>query len=54
MYVCKWTKDLQGIIDYIAPAWQQNFFPLILKIGGMTLEFKYLGVLEFILENNLG
>jgi hypothetical protein len=26
MYVCKWTEELQGMIDYLALAWQNNFF----------------------------
>ncbi len=54
MYVCIWTKELQGLIDYLALAWQKYFFPRILIIYGMTLEFKNLGEFEFILENNLG
>jgi hypothetical protein len=54
MYVCKWTEELrvQGIIDYLALAWQNNFFPRILIIRGMT--FEYLGEFEFIFENNSG
>jgi hypothetical protein len=53
MYVCNWTKDLQGIIDYLALACQKKFFLRILIIRGMTFEFKYLGEFKFILENNL-
>ncbi len=49
MYVCNWTKNLQGIIDYLVLAWQKNFLPRIL-----TFEFEYLGEFEFIFENNLG
>jgi hypothetical protein len=54
MYVCNWTEDLKGIINYLALARQNNFFPRILIIRGMTFEFKYLGDFEFIFENNLG
>ncbi len=56
MYVCNWTENLQGIIDYLALAWQKNFFPRILITGirGMTFEFEYLSEFEFIFENNLG
>jgi hypothetical protein len=53
MYVCNWTENLQGIIDYLALAWQKNFLPRILIICGMTFEFD-LGEFEFIFENNLG
>jgi hypothetical protein len=52
--VCKWTEELQGMIDYLALAWQNNFFPHILIICGMTFKFEYLGEYEFIFENNLG
>jgi hypothetical protein len=54
MYVCKWTEELQGIIDYLALAWQNNFFPRILIIRGMTFKFEYLGEFEFIFEKHLG
>ncbi len=54
MYVRKWTKELQGMIDYLALAWQNNFFPCILIIRRMTFKFEYLGKFEFIFENNLG
>jgi hypothetical protein len=54
MYVCNWTENLQGILDYLALARQKNFFPRILIIRGMTFEFEYLGEFEFIFENNLG
>ncbi len=54
MYVCNWTEDLKGIINYLALAWQNNFFPRILIIRGMTFEFEYLGDFEFKVENNLG
>jgi hypothetical protein len=53
MYVCNWTENLQGIIDYLALAWQKNFFPRILIMRGMTFEFKCLGEFKFIFENNL-
>ncbi len=33
---------------------QNNFFPRILIIRGMTFEFEYLGDFEFIFENSLG
>jgi hypothetical protein len=45
MYVCNWTEDLNGIINYLALARQNNF---------LTFEFEYLGEFEFIFENNLG
>jgi hypothetical protein len=54
MYVCTWTEDLKGIINYLALVGQNNFFPRILIIRGMTFEFEYLGDFEFIFENNLG
>jgi hypothetical protein len=54
MHVCNWTKDPQGEIDYWALACQKNLFPRILKICGITFEFKYLGEFEFIFQNNLG
>ncbi len=54
MYVCNWTEDLKGIVNYLALARQNNFFPRILIIRGMTFEFEYLGDFEFIFENNLG
>jgi hypothetical protein len=54
MYVCKWTEELQGMIDYLALARPSNFFPRILIIRGMTFKFEYLGEFEFIFENNLG
>jgi hypothetical protein len=54
MYVCNWPENLQGIIDYLALAWQKNVFPRILIIRGLTFEFEYLGEFEFIFENNLG
>ncbi len=54
MYVCKWTEELQGMIDYLALAWQNDFFPRILIIRVMTFKFKYLDEFEFIFENNLG
>ncbi len=54
MYVCNWTEDLKGIINSLALARQNNFFPRILMIRGMTFEFEYLGDIEFIFENNLG
>jgi hypothetical protein len=54
MYVCKWTEELQGMIDYLALAWQNNFFPRILIIGGMTFKFEYLGEFEFIFEKIQG
>ncbi len=54
MYVCNWTENLQGIIDYLALAGQKNCFPHILIIRGMTIEFEYLGEFKFIFENNLG
>jgi hypothetical protein len=54
MYVCNWTEDLKGIINYLALARQNNFFLRILIIRGMTFEFEYLGDFEFIFENNLG
>ncbi len=54
MYVCNWTEDLKGIINYLALARQNNFFLRILIIQGMTIEFEYLGEFEFIFENNLG
>ncbi len=53
MYVCKWTEELQGMVDYLALAWQNNFFPRILIIRGMTFKFEYLGEFEFIFENIL-
>jgi hypothetical protein len=53
MYVCNWTENLQGIINYLALAWQKNFLPRILIIRGITFEFEYLGEFEFIFENNL-
>ncbi len=52
LYVCKWTEELQGMIDYLALAWQNNFFLRILIIGRMTFRFEYLGEFDFILENN--
>jgi hypothetical protein len=42
MYVCNWTKDLQGIMDYLAPALQKNVFSCILVLRGMTFEFENL------------
>ncbi len=54
MYVCNWTEDLKGIINYLALARENNFFPRILIIRGMTFELEYLGDFEFISENNLG
>jgi hypothetical protein len=54
MYVRKWTEEPQGMINYLALAWQNNFFPRILIIRGMTFKFEYLGEFEFIFENNLG
>jgi hypothetical protein len=54
MYVCNWTEDLKGIINYLALARQNNFFPRFLIIRGMTFEFEYLGDFEYIFENNLG
>ncbi len=42
------------MIDYLALAWQNNFFPRILIIRGMTFKFEYLGEFEFIFEKNLG
>jgi hypothetical protein len=54
MYVCNWTEDLNGIINYLALARQNNFFLRILIIRGMTFEFDYLGEFEFIFENSLG
>jgi hypothetical protein len=54
MYVCNWTEDLKGIINYLALARQNNFFLRILIIRGMTFEFEYLDDFEFIFENNLG
>ncbi len=54
MYVCKWTEELQGMIDYLALEWQNNFFPCILVICGMTFKFEYLGEFKFIFKNNLG
>jgi hypothetical protein len=54
MNVCNWTKDLKGILNYLALARQNNFFPRILIICGMTFELEYLGDFEFIFENNLG
>ncbi len=54
MYVCNWTEGLKGIINFLALAQQNNFFPRILIIRGMTFEFEYLGDFEFIFENNLG
>jgi hypothetical protein len=54
MYVCNWTEDLKGMINYLALARQNTFFPCILIIRGMTFEFEYLGDFEFIFENNLG
>ncbi len=30
--VCNWAKDLQGIINYLALAWQNNIFPRILIV----------------------
>ncbi len=54
MYFCNWTEDLKGIINYLALAWQNNFFPRILIIRGMTFIFEYLGEFEFIFENNVG
>ncbi len=51
MYVCNWTENLQGILDYLALARQKNFFPRILIIHGMNFEFEYLGEFEFIFEN---
>jgi hypothetical protein len=54
MYVCNWTEDLKGIINYLALARQNNFFPRILIIRGMTFKFEYLGDFEFIFENDLG
>jgi hypothetical protein len=54
MYVCNWTKDLKGIINYLALARQNNLLPHILIIRGMTFEFEYLKEFEFIFENNLG
>jgi hypothetical protein len=54
-YVCvQVDEELQGMIDYLAQAWQNNFFLRILIIRGMTLKFGYLGEFEFIFENNLG
>ncbi len=52
--MCKWTEDLQGMIDYLSLAWQNNFIPRILIIRRMTFKFEYLGEFEFIFENNLG
>jgi hypothetical protein len=49
-----WTDELQGMIDNLAKEWQNNFFPRILIISGMTFKFEYLGEFEFIFENNLG
>ena len=54
MYVCKWTEELQGMINYLAQARQNNFFSRILVIRGMTFKFEYLGEFEFIFEKNLG
>jgi hypothetical protein len=54
MYVCNWTEDLKGIINYLALARQNNFFPRILIIRGMTFVFEYLSDFEFIFKNNLG
>ncbi len=54
MYVCNWTKDLQGIIGYLAIVWQKNFFPRILILHGMTFEFEYLGEFKFIFKYDLG
>jgi hypothetical protein len=54
MCVCNWTEDLQGIINYLALACQNNFFPHIVIIRGMTFEFEYIGKIELIFENNLG
>ncbi len=54
MYVYKWTKELQGMIDYLTLVFQNNFFPHILIKRGMTFKFEYLGEFEFIFENNLG
>jgi hypothetical protein len=54
MYVCKWTEELQGMIDYLALAWQNYFFPRILIIRGMTFKFEYLGEFEFIFKKNSG
>jgi hypothetical protein len=42
------------MIDYLALAWQNKFFPRILIIRGMTFKFEYLGEFEFIFKNNLG
>jgi hypothetical protein len=47
MYVCNWTKNLQGIINNLALAGQKNFLPRILIIRGMTFEFEYLVEFEF-------
>jgi hypothetical protein len=52
MYVCNWTKDSQGIIDYLGLVLQKNFFLSIMTIHGMTFEFGYLGEFKFIFEKN--
>ncbi len=53
MYVFNWTEDLNGIINYLALARQNHFFPRILIIRGMTFKFEYLGEFKFIFKNNL-
>jgi hypothetical protein len=50
MYVCKWTEELQGVIDYLTLVFQNNFFPRILIKCGMTFKFEYLSEFEFIFE----
>ncbi len=52
--VCNWTKDPQGIIEYLALTGQKNSFQHILIIHRMTFKYEYIGEFEFILENNLG
>ncbi len=47
-YVCNWTEDLQGIIDYMALAWQKNLFLRFLIIH------EHFGAFKFIFQNNLG
>ncbi len=44
----------QGIINYLALAWQKKLFPHVLIMRGMTFEFEYHSEFKLIFENNLG
>ncbi len=53
MHVCNWTKDLQGIINYLVLAWQKNFFPHILIMRN-DLQIRISRRIQIILTTNLG